>query len=169
MAFEMGARNAFRNSSRSLPAEDLFLIILRCHGRCWSCQAPFKPTDDNQLVQKRAMQFCHELDKQFGGGANVHNAVIMCPNCHGDETVRVPCGRAFSRGQNVVCRVRVAGPMGRASAGDQGVEGQFQDQLRWRRHQRRLHDRHARRLCGSVPWSGGERVRRAGRHSVRLQ
>ena len=131
----MGARNAFRNSFRSLPAEDLFLIILRCHGRCWSCQAPFKPTDDNQLVQKRAMQFCHELDKQFGGGANVHNAVIMCPNCHGDETVRVPCDCAFSRGQNVVWCVCVgAGSMGGAGAEDQEVEGRFQGQLCWRRH-----------------------------------
>ena len=169
MAFEIGARNAFRNSIRNLPFEELLLIFLNCGGRCWICQRPFSPTDDNRRVKRGWMQYCHGLDKQFGGGAVVENAVIMCPNCHSDETVRVPCGRAFSRGQNVVCRVRVAGPMGRASAGDQGVEGQFQDQLRWRRHQRRLHDRHARRLCGCVPWSGGERVRRAGRHSVRLQ
>jgi 5-methylcytosine-specific restriction endonuclease McrA len=114
----MGKKNAYSNSIRQLPAEDVFLIIVKCGGRCWICQRPFSPTDDNQLVRRGGMHFCHELDKQFGGGAAVDNAVIMCPNCHSDETVRVPCGRAFSRSQNVVCPVRVAGQMGRASAGN---------------------------------------------------
>ena len=94
---------------QALAFEELFAVTLNSGLRCHVCRGPFR-TNATQQVVHGVFEFAHVIPKSHGGKALSTNAKLLCRNCHGIVTVRVP-HQAVSRSSRATtpgacCRVR---------------------------------------------------------------